>query len=468
MQRVRTPLLVRATPSPTSPLLPDTAHKRIPDDSHKRHVRVNGTDVPLHAPGVVRGSDLKAAGLRVYDPGLANTLSCTSSITAIDGNKGILSHRGYRLEELVQFTSYTEVAHLLVRGALPSRKQFEIWTSLVHAAPSLTAARAAVRALPRDAHPMGALVCALAATGAHEHSPMQDTVHSREDSAVAVLRAMPALAAAVLRHSRGARTQFLRLPREGVNWSAARRFLYLVEPALVSGSGARARVAAVDALLIVHADHEQNCSTAALRHLASSGVDVFSAVAGATAALYGPLHGGASEAVVRMLGRVGGVDGVHTFINRVKEGRERLMGFGHRVYKNYDPRARIIGALVKDVIREARGNRVLLDVAQKIEEVALKDEYFVRRKLFPNVDFYSGLVYLSMGFQPTAFPVMFALGRCAGWIAHWLEFMDDSSKRIVRPHQIYVGEMGPRVVVPMGERDDAELLPWTKSRQAKL
>lgn len=465
-------ILVRAQPQQR------TSH-RVEDEKHEKQntVRINGVDVPLHAAGVVRGADLAGAGIRAYDPGYAHTLSCTSSITAIDGAAGVLSHRGYRLEALVANASYTEVAHLLVRGALPSTLQHNAWTrALYKKAIAPIGARKTLRALPRSAHPMGALVATLAATGAttDDMNPSRcrdtyNTTEGREAAALAVLRCVPALAAAVMRHSRGARTQFLRLPSSASQWSFARRFLYLVEPRLLSGAAADARVAAVDALLMVHADHEQNCSTAALRHLASSGVDVFSAMAGATAALYGPLHGGASEAVVRMLRRVGGLQGVDTFLAAVKSGRERLMGFGHRVYKNYDPRARIIRSLVKEAVRGAEGNAELLAVAEKIEESALADEYFVKRRLFPNVDFYSGLVYLSMGFQPESFPVMFALGRSAGWVAHWLEFMDDPHKRIIRPHQIYVGDnMQHRQVLPLPERPDGELLPWMAVRRAKM
>ena len=441
-------------------------------------VRVGDAQVPLHAAGCVKGADLKkATGIRVYDPGYANTLSCTSSITYIDGANGVLSHRGYRLEALVANATYAEVSHLLIRGALPSVTQYKAWTKCLYENSSAPrAARYAVRALPRTAHPMGALVTALAAAGANaqELNPavkadVYSSASAREAAVLAVLRAMPHLAAGLMRHKRGCRTQFLRLPAAAAHWGFARRFLYLVDPALVSGRAASARVKAVDALLTAHADHEQNCSTSALRHLASSGVDIFSATAGATAALYGPLHGGACEAVVRMLRRVGGVENVASFLQRVKGGQERLMGFGHRVYKSYDPRARVIRVLAKEAAKHAgEAERKLLDVAQALENAALEDEYFVKRRLFPNVDFYSGFVYLSLGFQPEFFPVMFALGRAAGWMAHWLECLADPDLRIARPHQIYTGERAQRDVVPLAKRGEAPLLPWVREKRAKL
>lgn len=441
-------------------------------------ILVDDNEVTLHAPGCVKGAELKKkTGIRVYDPGYANTLACTSSITYIDGANGVLSHRGYRLESLVAHCTYSEVTHLLIRGALPSLDQHKTWTKCLYdnsVAPK--AARYAVRALPRSAHPMGALVTALAAAGANAQQlnpALKPGVYAsaamREAAILAVLRAMPHLAAGVMRHRRGCRTQFLRLPNAAANWGYARRLLYLIDPSLVSGRAATARVKAVDALLTAHADHEQNCSTSALRHLASSGVDIFSATAGATAALYGPLHGGACEAVVRMLRRVGSVANVDAFLRRVKAGEERLMGFGHRVYKSYDPRARVIRELAKAAAKHAgEAQRNLLDVAHALESAALDDEYFATRRLFPNVDFYSGFVYLALGFPPEFFPVMFALGRAAGWMAHWLECLADPDLRIARPHQIYTGERGPREVVPMAKRADAPLLPWVREKRGKL
>lgn len=441
-------------------------------------IRVNGKDVSLHDVKCVRGADLKAAtGIRVYDPGYANTLSCYSAVTHIDGGRGLLSHRGYRLEALVAHCSYTEVTHLIVLGALPSAAQHSAWAKALYKdAEAPRAVRTALRALPRDAHPMGALVGCLANAGATTpalnpalHRAAYSTPSAREQAVLSVLRMMPHLSAGVIRHQRGFRTQFLKLPTAASSWPFARRFLYLVDPALVAGRGADARVRAVDALLTAHVDHEQNCSTAALRHLASSGVDIFSATAGATAALYGPLHGGACEAVLRMLRAVGGVNNVQTYLARVKSGQERLMGFGHRVYKAYDPRAKVIRVLAKEAAKHAGGaDAHLITVAEALEKAALSDEYFVKRRLFPNVDFYSGLVYLSIGLAPEVFPVMFALGRSAGWMAHWLEAVADPDTRIARPHQIYIGEKGPREVRPIAHRDDAKLLPWVRTRAAKM
>jgi len=418
-------------------------------------VRVNGVDVPLHSPGCVQGKDLnKATGLRVYDPGYANTLSCHSAVTAIDGSRGVLSHRGYRLEPLVANCQYSEVTHLIVRGQLPSAMQHLEWTNALYkdsAAPKPV--RAALRAMPRDAHPMGCLVSLLAATGATTaklnpalHRGVYNTATARENAVMSVLRIMPHLAAAVIRHQRGFRSQFLTLPAAAINWSFARRFLYLVDPALVSGRGAPVRIRAIDAILTAHVDHEQNCSTAALRHLASSGV-----------------------AVVRMLRNIGSKDKVPEYVQRVKRGEERLMGFGHRVYKSYDPRAKVIRLLAKNAAKHAAaGDTKLLGVAEALEKAALADDYFVKRSLFPNVDFYSGFVYLSLGLNPEVFPVLFALGRSAGWMAHWLECLADPDMRIARPHQIYIGNMGPRDVEPLAERSDAKLLPWMRNKMSKM
>lgn len=301
-------------------------------------VTVNGRSVPLHAPGAVHGKELAHAGIRVYDPGFAHTLSCTSSITQIDGAVGTLLHRGYSLESLPGACVYTEVVHLLLRGALPSATQHAQFLALLHgSATPPPAARAVVSTAPRSAHPMGVLVSALAAAGASmdglnpSRTPrVYDSASQRLRAVSAILGGFPALAAGVMRRARGERVCFPPLPATADRWESARRFLWLVDSDLVRGKIGERRVRAVDALLTVHADHEQNCSTATLRQLASSGVDVFSAVAGATAALYGPLHGGASESVVRMLRRVGSVERVPAFLERVKRREERLMGFGHR------------------------------------------------------------------------------------------------------------------------------------------
>lgn len=427
---------------------------------------VNGHNVPVHN-GVALASQLAAYGTRLYDPGFAHTLACKSSITYIDGLKGVLRHRGYGIESLSEKCEYGEVAYLLLFGQLPSAKQYEYWlrVTLREEYALHENAKSVLFALPTDAHPMGVLLSALGAMGTayKKLNPvfmgLQVYAHqaSREAVVATIMSSMPALVAALYRRANNRLPVFLQLPVEAAEWSYARRLLYLMGD-VHSQRVADAFENALDTLLIVHADHEQNCSTATLRQLTSAGVDAFSALAGAVAALYGPLHGGASESVLKMLQRIGSPHRVPEFLERVKARKEKLMGFGHRVYRNYDPRARIVYSIAHEVFDAVGKQHPLVAVAKRLESAALADKYFVQRKLFPNVDFYSGLIYSVMGFSAEFFPVLFALGRSAGWLAHWLEFLDDSERRIARPHQIYTGP-GPKEVVHMSKRADAESAP---------
>lgn len=419
---------------------------------------VNGKPVTIETP--LRTSHLTAAGLpRPYDPGYANTAAFTSRITYIDGSRGLLRHRGYPISSLASKCNFLEVAHLLIFGALPTTTQLSTFQAALFTNPSSKVhgdVQAVIQALPRGGHPMSALMAAFSAISAvsPQYNPaivgsrVYDKLSVREAVICKVLAHMPAIAAGVYRHSQGLYPLFLDLPHDpGMNF--AERFLRLV-----NGTTPHPKIVqALETLLIIHADHEQNCSTATVRQLTSSGVDAFSAVVGGIAALYGPLHGGASEGVLRMLQRIGDKKNVPAFLERVKRREERLTGFGHRVYKNYDPRATIIRKLLQNVFQVVGKVDPLIEIATTLEQAALKDAYFVDRKLYPNVDFYSGILYKTIGFEAEFYPVLFALGRCAGWMAHWHEFLDDPDRRIARPHQRFVGELGPKDVPHISERD---------------
>ena len=413
---------------------------------------------PLRIPaGPLRSATLHAAGLpKLYDPGYATTAAYTSSITYIDGNRGILRHRGYDISDLALNTTFHQVAHLLLFSALPSANQLTAFRHTL-AKPRLHPdVMAVITSFDRSAHPMAILIAALSALGAVEKplnpaiegASVYSSLASRKDAITKALGLFPVICAGIFRHRQGLHPPFLP-PLQEPHYTYAERFLLLA-----TGEMPRPELAAaLDMLLLIHADHEQNCSTATVRQLSSSGVDVFSSLCGGVAALYGPLHGGASEAVLRMLQRIGSPHRVHAFLEKVKKREERLMGFGHRVYKNFDPRARIIQDIAYRVFK-ITGKDPLIDVATALEKAALADEYFVKRKLYPNVDFYSGVIYKALGFSPEFYPVFFALGRCAGWLAHWCEFLDDPDRRIARPHQRFVGEIGPLKVPPLEDRDD--------------
>jgi citrate synthase len=395
--------------------------------------------------GTIRGLDLRQIktseddfGLMAYDPGYANVASCRSSITYLDGEKGILQYRGYPIEQLAERSSYLEVAYLLIHGELPTEPQLEEWThqitihTFVH-----ENVKGFMQGFRHDAHPMGMLLGSVGALSTFYPDANEiDDPENRYMQTIRLIAKMPTLAAFAFRHSNG---QPYVYPDNDLAYAG--NFLsmmykmtelkYTPDPRLER---------ALDVLFILHADHEQNCSTSAVRGVGSSRVDPYSAVAGGIAALYGPLHGGANEAVLRMLHRIERRENIPDFLKGVEEGKERLMGFGHRVYKNYDPRAKIIKAAADDVFEVVGKRNPLLDIALELEKIALEDEYFIERKLYPNVDFYSGLIYEALGLPVEMFPVMFAIGRISGWIANWLEQVSDSEQRIARPRQIYTGQ----------------------------
>jgi len=413
-------------------------------------------EVPI-ADGTIRAIDLRQIklneqdfGLMSYDPAFLNTASCRSRITFIDGDKGILRYRGYPIERLAEDCSYLEVAYLLLYGELPTKQQYAEWVhdikfhTMIH-----ESLKKFMDGFNYDAHPMGMLIATVGAMStfypeAREiHSPA-----SRRKQAHRLIAKMPTLAAFAYRHSLGMPYVY---PDNDLSYPENFLTMLFKMPA-ASYKPHPVLVKALDVLFILHADHEQNCGTHAMRGIGSSHTDPYSAVAGAAAALYGPLHGGANEEVLKMLAEIGSVPNVPAFIKEVKEGKEekRLMGFGHRVYKNYDPRAKIIKRIADEVF-EVTGRNPLLDIALELERIALEDEYFVTRKLYPNVDFYSGMIYQAIGIPTAAFTVLFAIPRTSGWIAQWEEMLADPEQKIARPRQVYLG-YGERSLVPMEER----------------
>ncbi|MGN6130633.1 MAG: citrate synthase [Nocardioidaceae bacterium] len=400
-------------------------------------------DVPI-TDGAIRAADIgqirlddATPGLAVYDPGFVNTASCRSAITFIDGDKGILEYRGYPIEQLAEKSTFLEVAYLLTHGELPTKDQFETW---VHEITFHTFVHENVRNFMEgfryDAHPMGMLMASIGALSTfYPESRTISDADNRHMQIVRLIAKMPTLGAWSFRHAQGKPYVY---PDNDLSYTA--NFLAMLFRMSEKKFEADERlVKALDVLFILHADHEQNCSTNAVRSVGSSQVDPYSATAAGIAALYGPLHGGANEAVLKMLRRIGSADKVPEFIEGVKNGKERLMGFGHRVYKNYDPRAKIIKKACDDVF-EVTGVNPLLKIAQELERIALEDEYFVNRKLYPNVDFYSGLIYEALQFPPEMFTVLFAIPRTSGWLAQWLELVQDPEQKIARPKQIYTGE----------------------------
>jgi citrate synthase len=411
-------------------------------------------ELPI-SDGTVRAMDLRQIktgeddfGLMAYDPAYTNTASCRSAITYIDGAAGVLQHRGYPIEQLCERSSYLEVAYLLINGALPTRAQLEDW---VHEVTIHTFVHENVKDFMQgfryDANPMGMLVASVGALSTFY--PDANQIHDeavRDMQIIRLLAKMPTLAAFAYRHNVG---QPYVYPDNELGYAG--NFLAMMYKMTELKYEPDPRLErALDVLFILHADHEQNASTSAVRSVGSTQVDPYTAVAAGVAALYGPLHGGANEAALRMLGRIGTIENIPDFLEGVKAGNERLMGFGHRVYKNYDPRARIIRKYLDDVF-EVRGKSPLLEVATELEKRALDDEYFTSRKLYPNVDFYSGLIYEALGLPVAMFPVMFAIGRTSGWIAQWLEMVQDSEQKIARPRQIYTGDRDLDYV-PMEQR----------------
>jgi citrate synthase len=423
-------------------------------------------ELPIEEGGAIRASALRQVkvdeedfGLMSYDPAFLNTASVRSEITFIDGEKGILRYRGYPIEQLAVESSYLETACLVLFGELPADdelRQFEhevTYHTFLH-----ENIKELMHGFRYDAHPMGMFVSVVAALGTlYPEAAKVDDPEARLAQVVRLIAKVPTIAAWSYRHSKGMPYVY---PDNDLGF--AENFLsmmfkmaeprYVAEPALVR---------ALEVLFILHVDHEQNCSANAMRAIGSSKVDPYSALAGAAAALYGPLHGGANEAVLRMLAQIGDVKNVPDFVERVKAGEGRLMGFGHRVYKNYDPRARIIKETA-DAVFEVTGRNPLLDIALELEKIALEDEYFLSRKLYPNVDFYSGLIYQALGLPTAMFPVMFAIPRTAGWLAQWLEGIVDPEQKIARPRQIYIGA-GSRDYLPMSERGPKSGVPAGKT-----
>lgn len=405
--------------------------------------------------GTIRSLDLRQMkanehdfGLMGYDPGFTNTASTKSRITYIDGDAGILRYRGYPIEQLADGGNYLETAYLLLNGELPTALELQAWDhsidehTIVH-----ENIKQILEAFRYDAHPMGMLVSIVGALSTFypESKDVKDPAN-RDLQVRRLIAKVPSISAYCYRHALGMPYNY---PDNELSYTA--NFLsmmfkmagneYTPDPVLVR---------ALDILFILHADHEQNCSANAMRSIGSSMADPYVSLAGAAGALYGPLHGGANEAVLRMLREIGDIKNVPAFIEKAKGGETRLMGFGHRVYKNYDPRATIIKKTADEVF-EVTGKNPLLDIALELEKIALEDEYFVKRKLYPNVDFYSGLIYEAMGLPVDMFPVMFAIPRTAGWLAQWCELVEDGEQRIARPRQIYLGE-DAREYVPMDKR----------------
>ena len=387
-------------------------------------------------------------GLMTYDPAFTNTASCQSKISFIDGDKGILRYRGYSIEELAEKSTYIETAYLLLHGELPTKAQLADWTyHVTHHTFIHESIKKFIDGFHYDAHPMGMMISTVAALSAfYPDSKDIFNPESRRKQTYRLIGKMPTLAAFAYRHSLGMPFVY---PDNDLTYSGNfLNMLFRTTEAKYRPNPTLER--ALDILFILHADHEQNCSSTAMRLVGSSHVDPYCATAAATAALYGPLHGGANEAVLRMLLEIGSIKNVPAYIKSVKAGEKLLMGFGHRVYKNYDPRAKIIKH-VADQVFEITGANPLLKIALELEQIALADEYFVSRKLYPNVDFYSGMIYQALGLPVAMFPVMFAIPRTAGWLAQWIELLDDPEQKIARPRQIYTGE-GERDYVPIAQR----------------
>ena len=398
-------------------------------------------EVPI-ADGAINASDLRQIktdsqdfGLLSYDPAYMNTASCRSRITFIDGDNGILEYRGYPIEQLAERRSFLDVAYLLIFGELPNAGEAAAWRdqitvhTMVH-----ENLKKLMEGFRYDAHPMGMFLSTIGALSTfYPDAKAIGDIESRHLQMLRLIGKVPTIAAYAHRHSQG-----LPYVMPDNDRPYAANFLTMMFKMAGTYNPHPALVRAMDVLFILHADHEQNCSTSAMRAIGSSHADPYSALAGAAAALYGPLHGGANEAVLRMLADIGSVANVPAFVKRVKAGEGRLMGFGHRVYKSYDPRARILKQMA-DAVFEVQGRNPLITVALELERIALEDEYFVSRKLYPNVDFYSGLIYQAMQFPVAMFPVLFAIPRTVGWLAQWEEMLLDPEQKIARPRQLYVG-----------------------------
>ena len=416
--------------------------------------------VPIYR-GTVRAMDLRQIktapddfGLMTYDPAFMNTASCQSAITYLDGDSGILRYRGYPIEQLAEHCTFLEVAFLLLNGNLPTKDELENWNceimrhTMIH-----ENLKKFMDGFHHDAHPMGILLSTVAALSTfYPDSRNISDPKARRKQIIRLIGKMPTLAAYAYRHRLGLPYIYpdpeLCYPKNYMNmlWKRTEP-KYVANPVLAH---------ALEVLFILHADHEQNCSTSAMRAVGSSHADPYATTAAAIAALWGPLHGGANEEVLHMLDEIGAKDRIPAFIEQVKEGKRRLMGFGHRVYKNYDPRARIIKQVAEEVF-EVTGRNPKIDIALELEKIALNDDYFIKRKLYPNVDFYSGIIYQAMGFTPDQFTVLFGIPRTVGWLAQWQEMLSDADQKIARPRQIYTGEP-ERNFVPITLRGQRELI----------
>ena len=410
--------------------------------------------VPIYK-GTIRATDLRQIktgpedfGLMTYDPAYMNTASCQSTITYLDGDKGILRYRGYPIEVLAEKCSFLEVAYLLFRKELPTESQLTSWNEVVMRHSMIHEnVKKFMEGFNYDAHPMGMLISTVAALSTYY--PDARNVCDPEVRRKQIRRLigkLPTLAAFAYRHSKGW-PYIYPDPELGYVKNFMNMLWRRMEPKF-NASPVLAR--ALEVLFILHADHEQNCSTSAMRMVGSSNADPFTTTAAAICALSGPLHGGANEEVLRMLDQIGSKENVPGYIEHIKSGNRKLMGFGHRVYKNYDPRARIIKQ-VADEVFEVTGRNPKIDIALELERIALSDEYFIKRKLYPNVDFYSGIIYQAMGFTPDVFTVLFGIPRAVGWLAQWQEMLEDPDRKIARPRQIYTGE-DAREFIPMAER----------------
>jgi citrate synthase len=415
-------------------------------------------DVPIEN-GTIKAMDLRQIkasdedfGLMTYDPAFMNTASCKSRITFIDGDKGILEYRGYPIDQLAEQSNYLEVAYLLLQGQLPTESELRDWTwNITHHTFINESIKKVIDGFHYNAHPMGMFEATLGALSTF-YPDAKDIFNEecRRKQIYRLIAKVPTIAAFAFRHRIGMQYSY---PDNDLSYEGnflnmmfkTTELKYQPNPVLEH---------ALSVLFILHADHEQNCSTNAMRSIGSAHTDPFSALGGAAAALYGPLHGGANEMVLRMLKEIGSVDKVPEYVKRVKGGEFRLMGFGHRVYKNYDPRARIIKQVAYEVF-EVTGKDPLLDIALELERIALEDEYFVKRRLYPNVDFYSGIIYQAMRFPLDMFPVLFAIPRTSGWLAQWVELLEDTDQKIARPRQIYLGDR-TRDYVPLDKRGQAE------------
>jgi len=440
---------VGSPPTPSEATVAPKQTLSITDNRTGKTYEIPVKDGTIHATDLRQiKTDPEDFGLMSYDPAFNNTASCRSAITFIDGDKGILRYRGYPIEQLAERSAFLETAYLVLHGELPTKAQLDDWTNnITHHRFVHENVKKLMEGFRYDAHPMGAFISSIAALSTfYPEASQVKNAAVRQRQVYRLVAKTPTVAAFAYRHSIGMPFAY---PDDELTYAGnflnmmfkATETKYRPNPALER---------AIDVLFILHADHEQNCSANAMRSVGSSEVDPYSAMAAAAAALYGPLHGGANEQVLRMLREIGGVKNIPDYIKRVKAKEVKLMGFGHRIYKNYDPRAKIIKQ-VADEVFEVTGKNPLLEIALELERIALQDDYFISHKLYPNVDFYSGIIYEAMSLPVAMFPVLFAIGRTPGWLAQWQELLMDPEQKIARPRQVYVGS-DKRDYVPIEKR----------------